>query len=53
MDAEACYEYLLGIEHDLGPDKQKGLIRFIEYLIERGEGAADSLPLKFFPLVEG
>ena len=53
MDAEACYEYLLGIEHDLGPDKQKGLIRFIEYLIERGEGAADSLPLKFSPLVEG
>jgi chorismate dehydratase len=53
MDAEACYEYLLGIEHDLGPDKQKGLIRFIEYLIERGEGAADSLPLKFLPLVEG
>ena len=53
MDSEACYEYLRGIEHDLGPDKQKGLIRFIEYLIERGEGSADSLPLKFFPQVEG
>ena len=53
MDAEACYEYLLGIEHDLGPGKQKGLIRFIECLIERGDAAADSLPLKFFPPVEG
>jgi len=53
MDSEACYEYLRGIEHDLGPDKKKGLIRFIEYLIERGEGSADSLPLKFFSQVEG
>ena len=49
MDTEACYEYLRGIEHDLGPEKKKGLIRFIEYLIERGEGSAESLPLKFFP----
>jgi chorismate dehydratase len=53
MDAEACYEYLRGIEHDLSPDKKKGLIRFIEYLIERGDGAAEALPLKFFPQVEG
>ncbi len=49
MDTEACYEYLRGIEHDLSPDKKKGLIRFIEYLIERGEGAAEALPLKIFP----
>ena len=48
MDTESCYEYLRGIEHELGPDKIKGLIRFIEYLIERGEGAAEALPLKFF-----
>ena len=48
MDTESCYEYLRGIEHELGPDKKKGLIRFIEYLIERGEGAAEALPLKFF-----
>ena len=48
MNTEACYEYLRGIEHDLGPDKKKGLIRFIEYLIERGEGAAEALPLKVF-----
>lgn len=48
MDAAACYEYLRGIEHDLGPKKKKGLIRFIEYLIERGEGAVGALPLKLF-----
>jgi len=48
MEAEACYEYLRGIQHDLGPDKKKGLARFIEYLIERGEGAAGALPLKIF-----
>ena len=53
MDAESCYEYLRGIEHDLNPDKKKGLIRFIEHLIERGDGAAEALPLKFFPQVEG
>ncbi len=48
MDADACYEYLRGIEHDLGPDKKKGLIRFIEYLITRGEGAPEALPLRIF-----
>jgi len=53
MKAEACYEYLLGIEHDLGPGKKKGLIRFIDYLIKRGEGAAEALPLRIFPGTEG
>jgi chorismate dehydratase len=48
MRADACYEYLCGIEHDLGPGKKKGLVRFIEYLIERGEGRPEALPLKFF-----
>jgi len=48
MEADACYEYLRGIEHDLSPEKKKGLIRFIEYLIERGEGVPDALPLKIF-----
>jgi chorismate dehydratase len=48
MDSEACYEYLRGIEHDLSPDKKKGLIHFIEYLIERGEGHVEALPLKIF-----
>jgi chorismate dehydratase len=48
MQPEACYEYLRGIEHDFGPEKKKGLVRFIEYLIERGEGAPEALPLKLF-----
>jgi chorismate dehydratase len=48
MTADACYEYLCGIEHDLGPHKKKGLIRFIEFLIERGEGVSEALPLKIF-----
>jgi len=48
MTTDACYEYLCGIEHDLDSDKKKGLNHFIEYLIERGEGAAEALPLRFF-----
>ncbi|MFC1837428.1 menaquinone biosynthetic enzyme MqnA/MqnD family protein [Thermodesulfobacteriota bacterium] len=52
MDAEACYEYLRGIEHDLSPEKQDGLIHFIHYLIERGEGSSEALPLKIFPGVK-
>ena len=48
MEADACYAYLLGIEHDLGPEKKKGLVKFIEYLIERGEGMPEALPLKLF-----
>lgn len=48
MAEHACYEYLRGIEHDLGPAKKAGLIRFVEYLIARGEGAPDALPLKLF-----
>ena len=48
MTADACYEYLCGIEHDLSPHKKKGLIRFIEYLLARGEGVPEALPLKIF-----
>ena len=48
MDAGACYEYLCGIEHDLSPEKKKGLVRFIEYLIGRGEAVPEALPLKIF-----
>jgi chorismate dehydratase len=48
MQPEACYEYLRGIEHDLSPEKKKGLILFIEYLIERGEGVTEALPLRLF-----
>ena len=53
MKADDCYQYLRGIEHDLGPEKKKGLIRFIEYLIKRGEGAVQALPLRIFPGSEG
>jgi chorismate dehydratase len=48
MEPEACYEYLRGIEHDLSQDKQDGLIHFIKYLIERGEGSSEALPLKLY-----
>ena len=48
MEPKACYEYLLGIEHDLCRDKKSGLKLFIEYLIERGEGDPSALPLKIF-----
>jgi len=48
MAVDACYEYLKGIEHDLGPQKKKGLVRFIQYLIERGEGSPGALPLRLF-----
>jgi chorismate dehydratase len=48
MNADACYQYLRGIEHDLGPEKKNGLVRFIEYLVERGEGLPEALPLKIF-----
>ena len=48
MEADACYTYLLGIEHDLAPKKKRGLVRFINYLIERGEAKPEALPLKLF-----
>jgi predicted solute-binding protein len=48
MTADACYEYLCGIEHDLSTEKKKGLARFINYLIERGESVPEALPLKIF-----
>ena len=48
MNVEACYEYLRGIEHDLKPDKKKGLTRFIEFLVKRGEAGPAALPLRLF-----
>jgi chorismate dehydratase len=48
MDCEACSHYLLGIEHDLSPIKILALERFFQYLIDRGEAPADTLPLKIF-----
>ena len=53
MEADACYEYLRGIEHDLGPEKKRGLALFIEYLIERCEGSPAALPLKIFSWNKG
>jgi chorismate dehydratase len=53
MTADACYEYLLGIEHDLDVEKKKGLIRFIEFLLERGEAVPESLPLRIFSAQNG
>ena len=46
MPAQECFEYLRGLEYDLGSEKQEALRCFFEYLIKRGEGALDSLPLK-------
>ncbi len=36
MDPKACMEYLRGIEFDLSPDKQKGLLHFFGMLAEMG-----------------
>jgi chorismate dehydratase len=41
-----CYHYLRGLEYDLGPEKQKALHYFFEYLIRRGEAPVQALPLK-------
>jgi chorismate dehydratase len=48
MDCEACSHYLMGIEHDLSPVKILALERFFQYLIDRGEAPAATLPLKIF-----
>jgi chorismate dehydratase len=46
MAVADCYQYLRGLEYDLGPEKQKALRCFFEYLIRRGEAPAGALPLK-------
>jgi chorismate dehydratase len=46
MHPDECYVYLRAIGYDLGAEKQLGLERFYRYLIERGEGAAEALPIK-------
>jgi chorismate dehydratase len=48
MDCEACSRYLMGIEHDLTPVKILALERFFQYLVDRGEAPAETLPLKIF-----
>lgn len=51
MPCENCYAYLRAIEHDLGPEKQRALETFFQYLIARGEASKDALPLKIHPLL--
>jgi chorismate dehydratase len=46
MHPDECFVYLRAIEYDLGREKQLALERFFRYLIARGEGVAQSLPLK-------
>ncbi len=48
MDCDACSLYLMGIEHDLPPLKIEALERFFQYLVDRGEAPASTLPLKIF-----
>jgi chorismate dehydratase len=48
MPEEQCYQYLRGIEYDLGPGKRQGLSLFYDYLIKRGEAPATALPLQFW-----
>ncbi len=46
MEYEKCYAYLTALEFDLGEKKIKALEKFYQYLIDRGEASADTLPLK-------
>ncbi len=46
MTPESCYNYLRRVEYDLSAEKQKSLNCFFEYLIARGEGAPEAIPLK-------
>lgn len=46
MTPAECLSYLKGIEFDLSLRKQEALKLFFEYLIKRGEGASEALPLK-------
>lgn len=46
MEVCKCFNYLKGIEYDLGDSKIQALERFFGYLIERGDIPAAALPLK-------
>ena len=46
MHPDDCYVYLRAIGYDLGGEKKLALERFFRYLIDRGEGSPQSLPLK-------
>ncbi len=48
MHPDECYVYLRAIEYGLGERKQLALEKYYNYLIERGEGSPESVPLQFF-----
>lgn len=47
MNVHDCYQYLRGIEYDLGPKKVDALGEFFTHLIQRREVGPGALPLKF------
>lgn len=47
MEVDACYDYLCGMEYDLGPQKMKALELFFDFLIKRGEVSETALPVQF------
>ncbi len=51
MHPDECYVYLRAIEYDLGERKQKALVTFFQYLIDRDEASPESVPLKIFVTV--
>jgi chorismate dehydratase len=46
MTPQKCYEYLTAIEYDLGEKKRQGVMKFFQFLIDRGVAEQDALPLK-------
>jgi len=48
MHPDECYVYLRAIEYGLGERKQLALETYYNYLIERGEGSPEAVPLQFF-----
>jgi len=48
MSKKKCYQYLTGIEYDLGAQKRKALETFFDFLIKRGDIDKSALPLKVF-----
>ncbi len=46
MEVNRCFEYLTGIQYDLGSQKIEALEQFFSYLIERKDVGEAALPLK-------
>lgn len=55
MEVCKCFDYLKGIEYDLGDTKREALEKFFGYLIERGDVDPAALPLKIhsFGMIPG